>query len=211
MIEKLANLGINLKNKTNGELKTKCPKCSHNRKNKHDESLSVNISTGLYNCHNCGWAGGVMFQKKSEYIIPEKVNAEKRKIMESKFGRVRDINNVVVAAALSKYHQVVNPKDSENVIECPICMIREKIFFPEAGPREFSYFPRKDNKRLIKGMQKLKVGILVSGGIAPGVNAVIDGIVQRHRKYAEEFCYSVNEGKAFNPIIQRGHFSEREI
>ena len=38
MIEKLANLGINLNNRTNGELKTKCPKCSHNRKNKHDES-----------------------------------------------------------------------------------------------------------------------------------------------------------------------------
>ncbi len=76
MIEKLTNLGINLKNRTSGELKTKCPKCSHKRKNKHDESLSVNISTGLYNCHNCGWSGGVMFQKKSEYIIPEKINAD---------------------------------------------------------------------------------------------------------------------------------------
>src|SRR5208283_2772399 len=29
----------------------------------------------------------------------------------------------------------------------------------------------------------LRVGILVSGGIAPGINAVIDGIVSRHNEY----------------------------
>jgi 6-phosphofructokinase 1 len=32
----------------------------------------------------------------------------------------------------------------------------------------------------------LKVGILVSGGIAPGINAVIDGIAQRHWLYAKQ-------------------------
>jgi 6-phosphofructokinase 1 len=32
----------------------------------------------------------------------------------------------------------------------------------------------------------LGVGILVSGGIAPGINAVIDGIVSRHRLYSEK-------------------------
>jgi len=48
--------------------------------------------------------------------------------------------------------------------------------FPEAGPRGELYF-RPD--------QDLKVAIMVSGGIAPGINAVIDGIVQRHWKYAK--------------------------
>src|SRR5262249_48742082 len=49
---------------------------------------------------------------------------------------------------------------------------RENDFhFAEAGPRAkiMRFHPR--------------VGILVSGGIAPGINAVIDGIVRRHEAY----------------------------
>ena len=60
---KLENLGINLKNiKTTG--KTTCPKCSHERRNKYERCLSVNVEEGLYNCHHCGWAG----QVKTDYV-----------------------------------------------------------------------------------------------------------------------------------------------
>lgn len=38
----------------------------------------------------------------------------------------------------------------------------------------------------------MKVAILVSGGIAPGVNAVIDGITRRHHMYADGEGYKVN-------------------
>ncbi len=48
---------------------------------------------------------------------------------------------------------------------------------PEAGPRKNLWFPR--------GPDPLKVGILVSGGIAPGINAVIDGITQQHWLYRQ--------------------------
>jgi twinkle protein len=34
--------------------KTHCPKCSHTRKNKRDRSLSVDLKSGLFNCHNAG-------------------------------------------------------------------------------------------------------------------------------------------------------------
>lgn len=36
-----------------------CPKCHDTRKNKHDKSLSVDLSTGLFNCHNfpCDFKG----------------------------------------------------------------------------------------------------------------------------------------------------------
>lgn len=50
------------------------------------------------------------------------------------------------------------------------------LTFPEAGPRAELFFP--------VSKKSLNVGILVSGGIAPGINAVIDGIVQRHWMYA---------------------------
>jgi twinkle protein len=63
-------LGISLKGRQSGELKTKCPQCHQTRKNKNDDSLSVNIEKGFYNCHNCGWSGSVRFKPKKEYIKP---------------------------------------------------------------------------------------------------------------------------------------------
>jgi 6-phosphofructokinase 1 len=50
------------------------------------------------------------------------------------------------------------------------------LAFPEAGPREFLRFP-------LPHQQNLRVGVLVSGGIAPGINAVVDAIVARHLAY----------------------------
>jgi twinkle protein len=56
--DKLSDLGIKL-SRRGGSEKTKCPQCSDGRKNKADKPLSVNITTGDYNCHNCGWKGNV--------------------------------------------------------------------------------------------------------------------------------------------------------
>jgi twinkle protein len=56
--DKLCDLGIKL-SRRNGSEKTKCPQCSDSRKNKADKPLSVNITTGEWNCHNCGWKGNV--------------------------------------------------------------------------------------------------------------------------------------------------------
>jgi len=52
------------------------------------------------------------------------------------------------------------------------------LTFPEAGPREKIRYPRGPD---------LNVGIVVSGGIAPGINAVISGIVERHSLYHESW------------------------
>src|ERR1700733_4765742 len=56
--EKLSDLGIKLTRRRGNE-KCKCPQCSDGRKNKTDKPLSVNIDTGEYNCHNCGFKGNV--------------------------------------------------------------------------------------------------------------------------------------------------------
>lgn len=50
----------------------------------------------------------------------------------------------------------------------------KSLTFLEAGPRAQVCFPVEE---------RLHVGILVSGGIAPGINAIIDGIVERHELY----------------------------
>jgi twinkle protein len=78
--DKLFDLGIKLKRRSGNE-KTKCPKCSDGRKNKTDMPLSVNINTGEYNCHNCGWKGNVRAferkesKKKYERPDPNMINS----------------------------------------------------------------------------------------------------------------------------------------
>jgi len=65
MRDKFSDLGIELKSiKENG--KTICPKCSHDRKKKTDPCLSVDVTKGAYNCHNCGWSGYVGERETTE-------------------------------------------------------------------------------------------------------------------------------------------------
>ena len=52
-------LKVNLRNKVSGQIKTTCPHCTEDRKNKTDKSLSVNVTTGEYNCHHCGKTGNI--------------------------------------------------------------------------------------------------------------------------------------------------------
>jgi len=59
-ITKAREEGIHLQNYSIGQQKITCPKCSHNRKNKFDRCLSVNIDTDhiKWRCHHCEWEGG---------------------------------------------------------------------------------------------------------------------------------------------------------
>lgn len=66
--DKLHDLGIKLMRRSGSE-KCYCPICHDGRKNKRDRSLSVNITTGEYKCHNtgCDFRGNVRsFERKRE-------------------------------------------------------------------------------------------------------------------------------------------------
>lgn len=54
-----AGLGIDLRGRTSGNVKTLCPRCSHLRKKKKDPCLSVDVDQGLWHCFNCDWSGTV--------------------------------------------------------------------------------------------------------------------------------------------------------
>jgi len=56
-----------------------------------------------------------------------------------------------------------------------------RLCFPEAGPRKRLSYPLRP--------RALTAGVLVSGGIAPGINAVIAGIVERQTLYARDGRY----------------------
>jgi twinkle protein len=74
-----AELGIDTRDQASGQVKTICPQCSHQRKKKYDTCLSVDLDDGLYNCHNCGWAGSLNENGNSpRKIQPVKVKTYKR-------------------------------------------------------------------------------------------------------------------------------------
>jgi twinkle protein len=49
--------------RTTGQVYTKCPKCSQDRKKKHVKCLGVNLDLGIWHCNHCDWKGTVN-QKK---------------------------------------------------------------------------------------------------------------------------------------------------
>lgn len=59
--------------RTTGEVAAICPNCSHTRKKKSTKSLQVNLDKQVWNCHHCGWKGGLRPQKQEEvvYVLPE--------------------------------------------------------------------------------------------------------------------------------------------
>lgn len=75
-------------NRTSGNIKTYCPQCREKRHSKRDKSLSVDLSTGLFNCHYCGFSGNATANEndwrttsspiryqKTVYKVPEKTGS----------------------------------------------------------------------------------------------------------------------------------------
>ena len=56
IVNEFLNLGIEVKN--NGvQQKVKCPRCFNlGKENWKDTCLSVNVESGVYNCHKCSWS-----------------------------------------------------------------------------------------------------------------------------------------------------------
>lgn len=63
-----SDVGIDVRGKSGGEIKTTCPRCSASRKKSRYPCLNVNLDEGLYNCWHCGWAGSL---KQGEFSRPE--------------------------------------------------------------------------------------------------------------------------------------------
>jgi twinkle protein len=74
-MQEFLNYGIIPKTNADNQ-KLKCPKCSNSRKNKTDKPLSISLSKGVFNCHNCGWSGNVKFKKKKEFVKPIQVKSK---------------------------------------------------------------------------------------------------------------------------------------
>ena len=51
------NIDVSSHSSGSGRIKTFCPQCHHQRSDRRDKSLSVDLATGLFKCHYCGWSG----------------------------------------------------------------------------------------------------------------------------------------------------------
>ncbi len=66
-----SDYGIDIPNgKTAGQVRALCPKCSHERKNKRDKCLSINLDTSVWNCKNCDFKGHLPQERTKVYQKP---------------------------------------------------------------------------------------------------------------------------------------------
>lgn len=93
-MHKLTTLGIHLRSATPGNHKTKCPKCSADRRNQNDPCLSVAVGPttlrngsllpageAVFTCKHCGWNGTTVDAKpKKEWLKPQ---SELKKLSQS--------------------------------------------------------------------------------------------------------------------------------
>ncbi len=113
--------------------------------------------------------------------------------IQDKVGTYRDFkNDRVLSSALTHHHQSKHTDKKEICIKTKIpCPISIGMTFPEAGPRSVVYSPIKAHQIVTRNTPKnadqplFRIGIIVSGGTAPGINGVVNGIVQRHYDYYE--------------------------
>lgn len=60
------DFGITVRPGRSGKLKTFCPKCHEQRRDKRDKSLSVDIDKGVWHCHYCSWSGTLHVGERSK-------------------------------------------------------------------------------------------------------------------------------------------------
>lgn len=68
-------LGVRIPDKGTENIKTRCPKCSGDRKS--DFPLSVNPNKGIWNCHRCGYSGSVGYKRpevEKTYAKPKQLH-----------------------------------------------------------------------------------------------------------------------------------------
>jgi twinkle protein len=60
-----------------GNIKTICPACKHDRKpqNRNKKDLSVDVARGIWNCHNCQYAGSLHEAAEKTYTRPKVISA----------------------------------------------------------------------------------------------------------------------------------------
>lgn len=144
MIDQFRKIGIDPR-KTSGEEKVRCPNCERiGKKNIKDKCLSINLNSGLYNCHKCGFHGCVKPMEKKEYTKPTREGIATLSLMCVDYLKGRGISEsaMVNARLASRGDGILFPYLKGNVlVNYKIRNISDKKFFQakDAEPIVYNY------------------------------------------------------------------------
>ncbi|MBN1417797.1 MAG: 6-phosphofructokinase [Planctomycetes bacterium] len=143
-------------------------------------------------------------QDRSEISAQEPSSATdfENPLPETRIGGYRPEDARIIVDARSCYHrpQTCGGGGSSGS-SGSVCLMQSGLCLLEAGPRR---------RLLFDPAERLRVGIVVSGGIAPGINAVINAIVERHHLYYEMACkcggknYAIGEPRLWFVLYRDG-------
>lgn len=156
-----ADLGIEIPSGRRGETKVRCPKCSATRKKPAEPCLAVNVETGVYHCHHCGWAGSLHLQggfparEPKVYAKPEPVASPEDGLSTSalNFLARRGISKATAVAAGVTGGKAHMPGAEEPVetIQFPYFRAGELVNVKYRGPQK-SFRMVKDAERILYGL-----------------------------------------------------------
>lgn len=144
MIENFLKLRIEPKG-SRVEQKVKCPNCFDiGKTNINDTCLSINLDSGLYNCHKCSWKGCVKpIDFKPMYIKPNKTNFTKLSSEALKLFTDRGITQSVVIN-----NKIVMSKDGSSII-FPYIVNNELINYKQRFINKKDFRQGKDAKAVM--------------------------------------------------------------
>jgi len=159
-INEFISLGIEVKG-NRVEQKVKCPNCVKlGKTNIKDTCLSINLNTGLYNCHKCSWKGCVVkteYQRPEiikTYSLPQRPNVTKLTNDAVKYFESRSITQEVIVKnkIASTTNGIIFPYLRDGVlINYKTRLLDEKKFFQakDAEPIVFNFDRIKNAKEII--------------------------------------------------------------
>ncbi len=183
--------GIKIK-KSSGQVKTTCPKCSHERRKKTEPCLSVNIDEGIWNCHNCGWKG--YLKKQNEYM--EKVYIKpKLKKKQSKY--TKQLLDWFSSRGISEKTLISNRVSEGNEYMPQVSKETNTIqfnYFRDSQLVNVKYRDGAKNFKLVKDAEKIMYGLddLVGSKWAIIVEGEMDKLAFYEAGYKN--CVSVPNG-----------------
>lgn len=156
IIDNFIKLGIEVKG-NRVEQKVRCPNCIRiGKTNIKDTCLSINLNTGLYNCHKCGWKGCVVEKefKREEmnivYKLPEKRNMTKLSDEAVKFFESRAITQAVL-----NENKIVMTKDGKGII-FPYFKEKQLINYKTRLIHEKKFFQAKEAEPIMYNLDRIK-------------------------------------------------------
>lgn len=163
--------GIDLRKVAGG--KTFCPKCHHTRKHKKDKSLSVDVQSGMFNCHNpgCEFRGcAVVVEKhKKEFVKPsprlEKLGKKAIEWFESDRGIS---NNTLIRLQITEAKEWMPQYEREVLVICFNYYRNEELVNIKFRGPEKSFKMAKDAELIFYNLDALRdqdEAVIVEGEI----------------------------------------------